>query len=76
MRHAHRLSLSRYRVDAFEKIVYFGDGPWDAEACKELAWDFVGIATHMSGDELREMGAKAVFSDYSQPEDVRTGILA
>ena len=76
MRYAHLRALSRCQINAFDKIVYFGDGGWDAQASLKLGWDFIGISTQMSRDDLRQMGAKAVYDNYSNPEEVRNAIFA
>lgn len=32
-----------------ERVVYFGDGPWDMKATASLGWRFVGIGPRLSG---------------------------
>lgn len=32
-------------------ITYFGDGPWDQRACKELGWHFVAVGKKLGGIE-------------------------
>ena len=76
MRHAHDLALAKCRIDAFDRIVYFGDGVWDAAASRALGWGFIGISTQMSSDDLRKMGAKAVYENYRNAEEIRKAILA
>ncbi|MBN1307330.1 MAG: HAD family hydrolase, partial [Chitinispirillaceae bacterium] len=34
----------------FPRIVYFGDGTWDRDACERLGWTFVGIGEKLKGD--------------------------
>ena len=76
MRHAHDLALARCRIDAFDRIVYFGDGVWDAAASRSLGWRFIGISTQISSDDLCKMGAKAVYKNYCNAEEIRKAILA
>ena len=33
----------------FESITYYGDGPWDQEACKALGWQFVPVGPVLGG---------------------------
>ena len=39
---------------------YFGDGPWDQRACRELGWDFVAI-----GGNVTHVPAFRCFSDQA-----------
>ena len=36
---------------SFETITYFGDGPWDRDACLALGWDFVAVGPELGGLE-------------------------
>lgn len=48
------IALSRLG-DAFESVTYFGDGPWDRDACAELGWDFVAVGPELGGlEDFRE----------------------
>ena len=47
----------------FSKIVYFGDGKWDLNTCKELGIAFIGI-DHAGNGKLKSLGVKKVFSDF------------
>ena len=35
----------------FESVTYFGDGPWDREACAQLGWEFVAVGPELGGLE-------------------------
>ncbi len=35
----------------FESITYYGDGPWDRDACRALGWDFVAVGPELGGLE-------------------------
>lgn len=35
----------------FESVTYFGDGPWDRDACLALGWDFVAVGPELGGLE-------------------------
>ncbi len=52
--------------------VYFGDAPWDVQACERLGIPMIGIGRR--SEELRELGLNLVFRDFSNPEEVRRGI--
>lgn len=54
-----------YDVDCYARIVYVGDGVWDARACQSLDWSFVGIAdTVAKANELRTAGAGRIFRSF------------
>ena len=50
------------------RIVSIGDGVWDVEAARRLAWPFVGIGTGARADRLRAAGATVVLSDLADTE--------
>lgn len=58
-----------YAREDFSQIIYIGDGPWDVSAVKELQWDFIGVASHYSKNQLQEWGAKCVIDNYLAPID-------
>ncbi len=33
----------------FETITYYGDGPWDREACEALGWKFIAVGPTLGG---------------------------
>ncbi len=35
----------------FETVTYYGDGPWDRDACLALGWDFVAVGPELGGIE-------------------------
>lgn len=35
----------------FESITYFGDGPWDRDACDALGWTFIAVGSALNGIE-------------------------
>lgn len=35
----------------YQSITYYGDGPWDRDACIELAWNFVPVGRALDGLE-------------------------
>jgi phosphoglycolate phosphatase-like HAD superfamily hydrolase len=49
-----------YNTQVFEKMVYVGDGLWDARTCKNLGISFIGIATGLRAQELMDLEAIAV----------------
>lgn len=45
-----RLALSKLGRE-FESVTYYGDGPWDREACRLLGWQFVAVGPILGGIE-------------------------
>lgn len=45
-----RIALSEIGSE-FESITYYGDGPWDRDACHDLGWRFVAVGAHLGGIE-------------------------
>jgi len=35
----------------FESVTYYGDGPWDRDACVALGWQFVAVGPELGGLE-------------------------
>jgi beta-phosphoglucomutase-like phosphatase (HAD superfamily) len=35
----------------FDSVTYFGDGPWDRQACEQLGWEFVAVGAELGGLE-------------------------
>ena len=35
----------------FESVTYYGDGPWDRDACLRLGWEFVAVGPELGGLE-------------------------
>jgi len=62
-----RIATERAERDAakrFERVVYVGDGVWDARAARRLGIGFVGIAAGERAERLRESGAATVLPDF------------
>jgi phosphoglycolate phosphatase-like HAD superfamily hydrolase len=49
----------------FSRVIYVGDGIWDAQASRNLGYHFIGIAYESEATVLISEGAKAVLSDFS-----------
>lgn len=45
-----RSALDRPEND-YESITYYGDGPWDRDACRALGWKFVPVGHALGGIE-------------------------
>jgi phosphoglycolate phosphatase-like HAD superfamily hydrolase len=43
-----KLALSRLGSE-FHSITYYGDGPWDRDACLALGWNFVAVGAALGG---------------------------
>jgi phosphoglycolate phosphatase-like HAD superfamily hydrolase len=54
-----------YGQDAFEKVVYIGDGVWDVRAAKALRIGFLGLAASNKAGRLVEEGASCVLPNFS-----------
>ncbi len=35
----------------FSRVTYYGDGPWDRDACRVLGWNFVAVGPELGGLE-------------------------
>lgn len=70
VRTAIRRAEQDFGQDAFEKLVYVGDGVWDVRAAKALGIGFLGIADGNKAVRLVEEGASCVLPDFSDPEHV------
>ena len=51
----------------FEEIIYFGDGIWDFNTCRNVGIRFIGIDCTNNG-KLLNLGTKNVFNDYLDKE--------
>lgn len=51
MRIAERRALGDRRP---HRRTYFGDGPWDQRACRDLGWDFIAIGANVTHDPAFE----------------------
>jgi phosphoglycolate phosphatase-like HAD superfamily hydrolase len=70
LRTAIRRAEQHYGQDAFERIVYIGDGVWDVRAAKALGIGFLGLADGNKAGRLVEEGASCVLPDFLDPERV------
>lgn len=52
-----------------KQIIYFGDGAWDFQTCKNLGIKFIGIDIEGDG-VLKKLGAKTVFRNYDNKEKI------
>lgn len=53
----------RINKGTFAEIIYFGDGIWDFETCKNLGIRFIGIDV-LADNKLKELGTKHVFTNF------------
>lgn len=53
--HHERTSIMELALDSlgtqFDSVTYYGDGPWDRQACAELGWEFVAVGGALGGLE-------------------------
>ena len=53
--HHERTAIMEIALDSlggrFDSVTYYGDGPWDRQACEELGWDFVAVGSELGGLE-------------------------
>ena len=63
------LAASRAEKD-LSSAIYFGDAPWDLEACRVLGIPMIGIGRRI--DCLRELGLSHAFRDFSEPSQIRS----
>ena len=66
MQEAARLAEQAHSVSGFDKIVYVGDGSWDAKACQSLDWLFLGVGEGEQARLLADLGAAVVIPHYEQ----------
>ena len=44
------MELALARLDNhFDSVTYYGDGPWDRQACVHLGWQFVAVGPELGG---------------------------
>ena len=43
-----RIALSSLGT-TFDSVSYYGDGPWDRDACDKLGWNFVAVGSALGG---------------------------
>ena len=53
--HHERTSIMEIALDSlgrrFDSVTYYGDGPWDRQACETLGWEFVAVGAELGGLE-------------------------
>lgn len=64
-------SKAQYDADEFTRIIYVGDGEWDAKACLELRIPFIARAKGDRAKRLKELGASGVIEDLDSDQLVR-----
>ncbi|MEM0970444.1 MAG: HAD family hydrolase, partial [Verrucomicrobiota bacterium] len=57
-----RLAVNRANGD-LHSAVYFGDAPWDVEACRILEIPMIGMGRRI--DQLQELGLAGTFRDFT-----------
>jgi phosphoglycolate phosphatase-like HAD superfamily hydrolase len=62
---------AHYLQSDFHSITYVGDGPWDIACAKALGWEFVGIASNYSQEQLQKWGALRVIEHYNSPNALK-----
>ncbi|MBL9120013.1 MAG: HAD family hydrolase [Phycisphaerae bacterium] len=62
---SHR-AAEKAGVADFERLVYVGDGVWDARACRRMGIPFVGIASGERAERLRAEGTGTILGDYRE----------
>ena len=59
---AHSHLLEKFAQTSFERVLYFGDAPWDVRATSQLGWELVGIGSNIRA--LQELKVAHTFADY------------
>jgi len=67
------LAASRAGFD-LASVVYFGDAPWDARVSAILSVPMIGIGRRY--EQLRELGVRHVFRDYSDADRIIEVMMA
>jgi FMN phosphatase YigB (HAD superfamily) len=53
--HHERTTIMEIALDSlgglFDTVTYYGDGPWDRQACEQLGWEFVAVGVELGGLE-------------------------
>ena len=53
--HHERTSIMEIALESlggfFKSVTYYGDGPWDRQACEQLGWEFVAVGVELGGLE-------------------------
>ena len=61
------LAAKRAGID-LSSAVYFGDAPWDVQACDSLDLPMIGIGRRI--EHLRKLGIKEAFDDFTRPDAI------
>jgi phosphoglycolate phosphatase-like HAD superfamily hydrolase len=69
-------SLDHYAVPRFDKMVYIGDGLWDAKTCHNLGIPFIGVSTRLSKETLQEAGAFQILPHYEPSSELINALEA
>jgi len=68
MRSAIEKSKRYYQKEAFERIVYVGDGIWDVRTCAELGIPLVGIEAEGKAHKKTNLGRHFMLESYPSIE--------
>jgi phosphoglycolate phosphatase-like HAD superfamily hydrolase len=67
---SYRRACAAHGVAGFDEVVYVGDGVWDAKASRHLSYKFIGVGAGERALRLTDLGAVAMFADYSDLANV------
>lgn len=67
---AHDRALNHYQVPSFQRRIYIGDGLWDVKASHSAGYQFIGIAAGDKATALAQAGAKNIFPDFTQSNQI------
>ncbi len=65
------MARQTYQQQQFARIVYVGDGAWDARTARRLNLEFIGVASGAREAALRAEGARAIIQDFSDFDQFR-----
>jgi phosphoglycolate phosphatase-like HAD superfamily hydrolase len=61
---AHVRALERCGREAFDSVIYVGDGVWDLQASRRLGIPFIAVANGDNARKLRAHGARFILPDF------------
>jgi phosphoglycolate phosphatase-like HAD superfamily hydrolase len=61
---ARTRALGRCRIEAFDSVIYVGDGLWDLQASRRLGIPFIAVANGEHAQRLRSHGADLILPDF------------
>ena len=70
MQIAYDRAMQTANVSEFQKVFYFGDGEWDVVAALNMGYNFIGIADSNRKNSLIEKGAKIIYRDFKDYNDL------